>query len=150
MPLKKKKKTKVKKKVTKRVTKKTKVKKKVISKVAKESSKELIIKNKPQWIKSSLANKSKYQDKYSQSIKNNDEFWRKEGKRITWIKPYKKIKDVKYSTKDVKIKWFHDGTLNASANCIDRHLKDKKDKTAIIWVGAVSYTHLTLPTILRV
>ena len=135
MPLKKKKKTKVKKKVTKRVTKKTKVKKKVISKVAKESSKELIIKTKPQWIKSSLATKSKYQDKYSKSIKNNDEFWRKEGKRITWIKPYKKIKDVKYSTKDVKIKWFHDGTLNASANCIDRHLKDKKDKTAIIWVG---------------
>ena len=135
MTLKKKKKTKVKKKVTKKVNKKTKVKKKIISKVAKESSKELIIKTKPQWIKSSLATKSKYQDKYSKSIKNNDEFWKKEGKRITWIKPYKKIKDVKYSTKEVKIKWFHDGTLNASANCIDRHLKDKKDKTAIIWVG---------------
>jgi len=135
MPLKKKKKTKVKKKVTKKVTKKTKVKKKVVSKVTKESSKELIIKTKPQWIKSSLATKSKYQDKYNKSIKNNDEFWRKEGKRITWIKPYKKIKDVKYSTKEVKIKWFQDGTLNASANCIDRHLKDKKDKTAIIWVG---------------
>jgi acetyl-CoA synthetase len=135
MPIKKKKKTKVKKKVAKKVTKKTKVKKKAISKVIKESSKELIIKTKPQWIKSSLATKSKYQDKYSKSIKNNDEFWRKEGKRITWIKPYKKIKDVRYSTKDVKIKWFHDGTLNASANCIDRHLKDKKDKTAIIWVG---------------
>ncbi|MDA7553092.1 acetate--CoA ligase [Candidatus Pelagibacter sp.] len=130
MPLKKKKKTKVKK-----VTKKTKVKKKTISKVAKDNSKELIIKTKPQWIKSSLATKSKYQDKYNKSIKNNDEFWKKEGKRITWIKPYKKIKDVKYSTKEVKIKWFHDGTLNASANCIDRHLKDKKDKTAIIWVG---------------
>jgi acetyl-CoA synthetase len=135
MPIKKKKTTKAKKKVAKKVTKKTKVKKKAISKVVKESSKELIIKTKPQWIKSSLATKSKYQDKYSKSIKNNDEFWRTEGKRITWIKPYKKIKDVKYSTKDVKIKWFHDGTLNASANCIDRHLKDKKDKTAIIWVG---------------
>ena len=128
-------KSKAKKKVIKKVTKKSKAKKKAISKVIKESSKELIIKTKPQWIKSSLATKSKYQDKYSKSIKNNDEFWRKEGKRITWIKPYKKIKDVKYSTKDVKIKWFHDGTLNASANCIDRHLKDKKDKTAIIWVG---------------
>jgi acetyl-CoA synthetase len=135
MPIKKKKKTKVKKKVIKKVTKKSKAKKKATSKVVIESSKELIIKTKPQWIKSSLATKSKYQDKYSKSIKNNDEFWRKEGKRITWIKPYKKIKDVKYSTKDVKIKWFHDGTLNASANCIDRHLKDKKDKTAIIWVG---------------
>jgi acetyl-CoA synthetase len=135
MPLKKKKKTKVKKKVSKKVTKKTKVIKKVVNKVTKESSKELIIKTKPQWVKRSLATKSKYQDKYSKSIKSNDEFWRKEGKRITWIKPYKKIKDIKYSTKDVKIKWFHDGTLNASANCIDRHLKDKKDKTAIIWVG---------------
>ncbi len=128
MPLKKKKKTKVRK--------KTKVKKKTVRKnIAKESSKELIIKTKPQWVKSSLATKSKYQDKYSKSIKSNDEFWKKEGKRITWIKPYKKIKDVKYSTKEVKIKWFYDGTLNASANCIDRHLKDKKDKTAIIWVG---------------
>ncbi|WP_435166078.1 acetate--CoA ligase [Candidatus Pelagibacter bacterium nBUS_28] len=135
MLLKKKKKTKVKKKVTKKVTKKTKVKKKIISKVVKENSKELVIKTKPQWVKNSLASKSKYQDKYSKSIKNNDEFWRKEGKRITWIKPYKKIKDVKYSTKEVNIKWFQDGTLNASANCIDRHLKDKKDKTAIIWVG---------------
>ena len=137
MPLKKKKKTKVrKKKVTKKVTKKTKVRKKTVrKKIARESSNELVIKTKPQWVKSSLATKSKYQDKYSKSIKSNDEFWRKEGKRITWIKPYKKIKDIKYSTKEVKIKWFHDGTLNASANCIDRHLKDKKDKTAIIWVG---------------
>jgi len=135
MSLKIKKKTKIKKKVAKKVTKKTKVKKKVISKITKENSKELIIKTKPLWVKNSLATKTKYQDKYSKSIKNNDEFWRKEGKRITWIKPYKKIKDVKYSTKEVKIKWFQDGTLNASANCIDRHLKDKKDKTAIIWVG---------------
>ena len=74
MPVKKKKKTKVKKKVKKKVTKKTKVKKKVVSKVSIESSKELIIKTKPQWIKSSLATKIKYQDKYSKSIKKNDEF----------------------------------------------------------------------------
>ena len=87
MPIKKKKKTKVKKKVAKKVTKKSKAKKKAIGKVNKESSKELIIKTKPQWIKSSLATKSEYLDKYSKSIKNNDEFWRKEGKRITWIKP---------------------------------------------------------------
>ena len=149
MPLKKKKKTKVKKKVTKKVTKKTKVrkksskkvkkktklKKKIVSEITNENSKELIIKTKPQWVKNSLATKIKYRDKYLKSIKNNDEFWRKEGKRITWIKPYNKIKDVKYSSKEVKIKWFQDGTLNASANCIDRHLEDKKDKTAIIWVG---------------
>ena len=131
-----KKKTKVKKKTA--VKKKNKVRIKKSKKILKQNEKptpELVIKTKPEWIKSSLANKSKYEQKYSQSIKNNDEFWKKEGKRITWIKPYKKIKDVKYSSKEVKIKWFEDGTLNASANCIDRHLKDKKDKTAIIWVG---------------
>jgi acetyl-CoA synthetase len=139
-----KKKTKVRKKTSKKVKKKTKVRKKTSKKVKKKTKiikengkpePELIIKTRPEWIKSSLATKNKYQDKYSQSIKKNDEFWRKEGKRITWIKPYKKIKEVKYSSKEVKIKWFQDGTLNASANCIDRHLKDKKDKTAIIWVG---------------
>ena len=137
MPLKKKKKTKtkVKKKVSKKVTKKNKVKKKFVKKINIDPSKGLVIKTKPEWIKNGLATKSKYQEKYSQSIKNNDAFWRKEGKRITWIKPYKKIKDVKFSTKEVKINWFQDGILNASANCIDRHLKDKKDKIAIIWEG---------------
>ncbi len=86
---------------------------------------ELIIKTKPEWIKASLANKARYQKNYNESIKNNDSFWKKEGKRITWIKPYTKIKDYKYSKSDVHIKWFYDGTLNASANCIDRHLKKK-------------------------
>ena len=132
-----KKRTKVRKKTSKKVKKRSKVRKKSYKKIKKRSKAkkengnappEIVIKTKPEWIKSSLANKSKYQQKYSQSIKSNDEFWRKEGKRITWIKPYKKIKDVKYSTKEVKIKWFEDGTLNASANCIDRHLKDKKDR----------------------
>ncbi len=144
MPKKKKKKIKIKKKNSKKLKSKSKNKKKSSRKITKKIKvkaeeknqvSEVIIKTKPEWIKSSLANKSKYQQKYSQSIKSNDEFWRKEGKRISWIKPYKKIKDVKYSTKEVRIKWFQDGTLNASANCIDRHLKDKKDKTAIIWVG---------------
>ena len=58
-------------------------------------------------------NKSQYQNKYNESIKNNNSFWKKEGKRITWIKPYKKIKDIKYSKEEVKIKWYEDGTLNA-------------------------------------
>ena len=122
-----KKKNKFKKKVSKKPsTKKIKVKKKVSKN---DLEKELIFKTRPEWIKSALANKSKYQKKYSESIKNNNEFWKKEGKRINWIKPYKKIKDVKYSKTDVKIKWFHDGKLNASANCIDRHLKKYGKKT---------------------
>ena len=100
-----------------------------------EGKKELIIKTKAEWIKKALVNKSDYEKKYNKSIKKNDVFWKKEGKRITWIKPYTKIKNVKYSKDEVHIKWYEDGTLNASSNCIDRHLKDKKDKTAIIWVG---------------
>ena len=121
------------------VKRKTKTKKQSSKKIQKNkdntSSQELIFKIKPEWIKSSLANKFQYQNKYKESIKNNNSFWKKEGKRINWIKPYTKIKDVKYSKTDVHIKWYYDGTLNASANCIDRHLKDKKNKTAIIWVG---------------
>ena len=129
--------TKIKKKTFKKRKVKKKVRKKSTKKIVKNesSSSELIFKTRPEWIKSSLANKSQYQKKYNESIKNNNTFWKKEGKRITWIKPYKKIKDVKYSKDEVRIKWFEDGTLNASANCIDRHLRDKKDKTAIIWVG---------------
>ena len=101
----------------------------------KRENTELIYKTKSDWIKKAIINKSGYEKKYSDSIKNNDNFWKKEGKRITWIKPYTKIKDYKYSKTDVNIKWYYDGTLNASANCIDRHLKKNKDKTAIIWVG---------------
>ena len=104
-------------------------------KIKKAASKELIFKISKKWAKSAYVDKAQYEAKYKLSIKDNEGFWKKEGKRIDWIKPYKKIKDVKYSKTDVKIKWFYDGTLNASANCIDRHLKDRKNKTAIIWVG---------------
>ena len=100
-----------------------------------QNSNETIFKLKKEWIKQATVDKKTYEKKYKQSIKDNDGFWKKEGKRITWIKPYTKIKNVKYGKSEVNIKWYYDGTLNASANCIDRHLKNKKDKTAIIWVG---------------
>ena len=100
-----------------------------------ESEKELIIKTSKVWSKRAYVNKKTYEKKYNLSINDNENFWRKEGKRITWIKPYTKVKDVNYSKTDVRIKWYYDGTLNASANCIDRHLKNKKNRTAIIWVG---------------
>ena len=132
---KKKKRKKIKKKKSKK--RKVKTRKKRLKKVKskKIENTELIYKPKSDWIKKAIVNKSGYEKKYSESLKNNDNFWKKEGKRITWIKPYTKIKDYKYSKTDVNIKWFYDGTLNASANCIDRHLKKNKDKTAIIWVG---------------
>ena len=110
-------------------------KSKKIKRVKKIQSKELIFKVPKKWANNAYVDKIQYEKKYKLSIKDNEGFWKKEGKRIDWIKPYKKIKDVKYSKTEVKIKWYYDGTLNASANCIDRHLKDKKNKTAIIWVG---------------
>ena len=89
--------------------KKNRVRRKIISKENKgeNSSTELIFKPGKEWIKSGLINKAQYQKKYNDSVKNNNAFWKKEGKRITWIKPYKKIKDVKYSKDEVRIKWFH-------------------------------------------
>ena len=114
---------------------KSRKKSKRIKKAQKSGPKELIFKVPKKWSKNAYVDKNKYEKKYRLSIKDNEGFWRKEGKRIDWIKPYTKIKDVKYSKTDVKIKWYYDGTLNASANCIDRHLEDKKNKTAIIWVG---------------
>jgi len=112
-----------------------KVRPKTRKKITLESEKELIIKTSKVWSKRAYVNKKAYEKKYNLSIKDNENFWRKEGKRITWIQPYTKIKDVNYSKTDVRIKWYYDGTLNASANCIDRHLKNKKNRTAIIWVG---------------
>ena len=103
--------------------------------IKKDSDGNTIIKVSESWSNQALVNKSKYQKKYSLSLKENDKFWKKEGKRISWIKPYTKIKDIKFSSDDVKIKWFYDGKLNASSNCIDRHLKKNANKTAIIWVG---------------
>ena len=81
--------------------KKVKVKKKIKNKSLNKKvnklgdNQELIIKTKAEWVNKSLVNKSDYEKKYKKSLKNNDEFWKKEGKRITWIKPYKTIKNVK-------------------------------------------------------
>ncbi len=102
---------------------------------SKDSDGNSVIKVSDSWANHAYVNDSKYKKKYKMSIKENDKFWAKEGKRITWMKKYTKIKDVKYSKDEVKIKWYYDGTLNASANCIDRHLKKNPSKTAIIWVG---------------
>jgi len=131
MPKKKKRRKKIRKKIKKRRRRKLIKNKKIKS----PESPDLIFKVPKKWAKKAYVDKKLYEKKYKLSIKDNDSFWKKEGKRIDWIKPYSKIKDVKYSKTDVKIKWYYDGTLNASANCIDRHLKDKKNKTAIIWVG---------------
>ncbi|MGR3703768.1 MAG: acetate--CoA ligase [Paracoccaceae bacterium] len=75
----------------------------------------------------------RYKAMYDASIKDPEGFWAEHGKRIDWIKPYTKVKNTSFAPGAVDIKWFEDGTLNVSANCIDRHLATRGDQTAIIW-----------------
>ncbi|MDA9821117.1 acetate--CoA ligase [Paracoccaceae bacterium] len=80
-------------------------------------------------------NATKYAEMYATSIADPDAFWHEHGKRIDWIKPFSITKNVSYAHPDVSIKWFEDGVLNVSANCIDRHLETRGEQTAIIWEG---------------
>src|SRR5262245_61930625 len=75
-----------------------------------------------------------YRRLYELSIKDPERFWAEQGQRISWMKPYTKVKDVSYKG-DVHIRWFYDGTLNACWNCVDRHLATRADQVAIIWEG---------------
>ncbi len=77
----------------------------------------------------------KYLAMYQDSVKNPTGFWREHGQRIDWIKPYSKIRDVNFGPDDVSIRWYYDGTLNASVNCLDRHLASRGNQVAIIWEG---------------
>jgi len=76
---------------------------------------------------------AKYDEMYAASIDDPDTFWGAHGKRIDWIKPYSEVRDVSFDFGNVNINWYADGTLNVSANCIDRHLATRGDQTAIIW-----------------
>jgi acetyl-CoA synthetase len=77
----------------------------------------------------------KYLAMYKQSVEDPEGFWGEHGKRLDWIKPYTKVKDVSFQAPDVHIKWFYDGTLNVSANCLDRHLATRGDQVALLWEG---------------
>ncbi len=90
---------------------------------------------KKEWLEFAKVNKEKYSSMYDNSLQNNDEFWAEQAQRVSWIDKFTKIKNVKYSKNDVSIKWFEDGNLNVSYNCIDRHAKSNPDKIAIIWEG---------------
>ena len=79
------------------------------------------------------ADKATYEAMYEASINDPEAFWGEHGKRLDWIKPYTRVKNASFAPGDVNIKWYEDGTLNVSANCIDRHLETRGDQTAIIW-----------------
>jgi len=90
---------------------------------------------KKEWKEYAKVNEEKYSSMYDHSLQNNDEFWAEQAQRVDWIDKFTKIKNIKYSKNDVSIKWFEDGNLNVSYNCIDRHAKKNPDKIAIIWEG---------------
>jgi acetyl-CoA synthetase len=87
------------------------------------------------WKERAFIGKAQYDAMYAQSITDPDGFWREQAKRIDWIKPFTKVKNVSWNPDNLYIKWYEDGALNISANCIDRHLPKRAKQTAIIWEG---------------
>ena len=85
-----------------------------------------------------------YREMYRRSIDDNPGFWKEQAGIVDWIKPFSEVKDVSFARDDLHIRWYHDGTLNACYNCVDRHLADKGDDTAIIWEGDDPDTDLTI------
>ena len=86
-----------------------------------------------EWAATALIDAARYDEMYCRSIDDPDGFWRAEAKRIDWIKPFSIVKECSFDEADFGIRWFADGTLNLSANCLDRHLATRGDSTAIIW-----------------
>ncbi|MFQ2666399.1 acetate--CoA ligase [Aeromonas caviae] len=82
-----------------------------------------------------LLDKEGYEAMYQASVQDPDAFWGEQGKILDWMTPYTRVKNTSYDPGHVSIKWFEDGLLNVSTNCLDRHLSERGDKVAIIWEG---------------
>ena len=87
------------------------------------------------WAERAFVNEASYERLYNQSVTNPEVFWGEAGKRLDWMRPYSKVKSTSFKPGHVSIRWFEDGTLNVSSNCIDRHLATRGDHVAIIWEG---------------
>ncbi|ADJ25246.1 acetate/CoA ligase [Hyphomicrobium denitrificans ATCC 51888] len=88
-----------------------------------------------EWAERAYINADQYRELYERSVSDPEGFWSDAGKRLEWIKPYSRAKNTSFQPGNVDIRWFEDGTLNVSANCIDRHLATRGDQVAIIWEG---------------
>src|SRR5215469_2756197 len=88
-----------------------------------------------EWKKRSFIHARDYAALYDESIKDPNNFWKKQAARIDWIKPFTKVSDVSWKAEDLHVRWFEDGVLNVSANCIDRHVTQRGNQIAIIWEG---------------
>jgi len=87
-----------------------------------------------EWAQRAYVDEARYQEMYARSVSDPVGFWREQADRIDWIKPFQTVKNTRYAP-DVSIRWYEDGTLNVAANCLDRHLATRGDRTAIIWEG---------------
>ena len=94
---------------------------------------EIVIPVREEWKRRAYIDDAQYEAMYRKSVADPEGFWAGEGRKLEWIKPFTAVKDVSFDAKDLHIRWFYDGTLNVSANCLDRHLKTRGDQTAIIW-----------------
>jgi len=95
----------------------------------------MVYKSKKNIIDNALISKADYNKMYLDSINDPVAFWEEQGKRLDWFKPYKKVREYSYDQDNLFIKWYEDGQLNVSYNCIDRHLDERANKVAIIWEG---------------
>ena len=87
------------------------------------------------WAKRAKMDAAAYEAACRRVEEDPDGHWRDVASRLDWIKPFSVVKDVSYDKADFRIRWFADGVLNASANCLDRHLPHRADDIAIIWEG---------------
>ena len=88
-----------------------------------------------EWTRRAFIDRETYERMYAQAAADPDTFWQREARRIDWIKPFTKVKETSFNEADFGIKWFADGALNISANCVDRHLPARANDVAILWEG---------------
>ncbi|MFY9626637.1 MAG: AMP-binding protein, partial [Methylocystis sp.] len=88
-----------------------------------------------EWKANAAIDEAKYEELYARALNDPEGFWGEQGHRLSWISPYTKVKHTSFEPHNVSIKWFEDGATNAAMNCVDRHLRDRADQTAIIWEG---------------
>jgi acetyl-CoA synthetase len=86
-----------------------------------------------EWKSRAFADRAKYEEMYARSVSDPDGFWAEQAKRLDWMKPFTRVKNVSWDPDNLFIKWFEDGALNVAANCIDRHLPSRAKQTAIVW-----------------
>ena len=87
----------------------------------------------PDWAESAKVHAARYAADYSRSLDDADAFWLEQAGRLDWIKRPTRANESSFHEADFGIRWFADGTINVAVNCLDRHLAERGDQTAIIW-----------------